>query len=388
MSLSRILVALTVASSLLFGIHYYLWARLVRDPALPAPWSATATGLLVGLALGILSGFVVVRVAPREFSSPLMWVAYTWMGLMFYLFVLLVPSDVALLVSAVARRIGSSTADAVEIERRVTLARIVAVAVSAAAVGLGGVGMVSALGRTAIARVKVPLAKLLPGSGSYRVVQLSDVHIGPTIGESFIREVVARVNALEPDCVVITGDLVDGSVAELGALAAPLAELKARDGVFFVTGNHEYYSGVEEWLAFLRSLGVRVLRNERVAVGPIDLAGVDDWSAHSFGRGHGADIPRAVSGRDPARPLVLLAHQPQAIVEAEAHGVDLQLSGHTHGGQLFPWNYVVRLVTPYVAGLYKHKTAALYVSRGTGYWGPPMRVGAPAEITHLELLPA
>jgi predicted MPP superfamily phosphohydrolase len=186
---------------------------------------------------------------------------------------------------------------------------------------------------------------------------------------------------------VITGDLVDGSVEQLGALTAPLKELHAKDGVFFVTGNHEYYSGVDEWLAYLGELGIRVLRNERVPVGPIDLAGVDDWSARSFGHGHGADLSKALAGRDKERPVVLLAHQPQAIVEAEQHGVDLQLSGHTHGGQMFPWVYAVKLVTPYVAGLYQHKTSALYVSRGTGYWGPPVRVGAPAEITHLTLVP-
>jgi predicted MPP superfamily phosphohydrolase len=386
MSVPRILVALTVLTSLLSAIHYYLWARLVRDPGLPPPWGPAATVALALLAIGGVAGFALVRFAPRHVSSPVMWVVYTWMGLMFYLFLFLAISDAAVVVTALARRLGS--VGEVDADRRMTLARIVGGLVSALAVGVGGLGMASALGQTAIARVKVSLAKLPAGTAPYRLVQLSDVHIGPTIGEAFIREIVAQVNALEPDCVVITGDLVDGSVAQLGPLAAPLAGLHARDGVFFVTGNHEYYSGVDEWLTFLRGLGIRVLRNERVAVGPIDLAGVDDWSARGFGGGHGADIPRALAGRDASRPVVLLAHQPQAIAEAEAHGVDLQISGHTHGGQLFPWKYAVRLVTPYVAGLYRHKTAALYVSRGTGYWGPPMRVGAPAEITHLELLPA
>jgi predicted MPP superfamily phosphohydrolase len=386
MSVTRILVALTVLSSVLGGTHYYLWARLVRDPALPTPWGARAGWALAALAVSGVVGFALARFAPRSVSSPVMWVVYTWMGLMFYLFMLLLASDLAMLVIAVARRV--SGAGEVDVERRVAVARLVAGGVSTLALGVLGVGMGSALGRTAVARVTVPLAKLAAGTKAYRLVQLSDVHIGPTIGLSFIREIVAQVNALEPDCVVITGDLVDGSVAELGALAAPLKELRAKDGVFFVTGNHEYYSGVDAWLDHLRGLGVRVLRNERVAVGPIDLAGVDDWTAHGFGNGHGADLPRALLGRDPARPVVLLAHQPQAIVEAETHGVDLQLSGHTHGGQMFPWVYAVKLVTPYVAGLYRHKSSALYVSRGTGYWGPPLRVGAPAEITEVELVPA
>jgi predicted MPP superfamily phosphohydrolase len=386
MSVTRILVALTIVTALVGGIHYYLWARLIRDPALSPPWSTAGSWVLASLAVSALLGFALARFAPRGVSSPVMWVVYPWIGVMFYLFLLLVASDVLLLVAAVTRWFGGGAA--VDPERRVFLARLVAGTVSTLALGVGGYGMASALGRIAVTNVRVPLSRLSKDTKPYRIVQVTDIHVGPTIGEEFIRTLVAEVNALDPDCVVITGDLVDGSVAELGPLAAPLAGLRARDGVFFVTGNHEYYSGVDEWLTFLRGLGIRVLRNERVAVGPIDLAGVDDWSARSFGNGHGADIPAALEGRDESRPVVLLAHQPQAIVEAAAHGVDLQLSGHTHGGQMFPWKYAVRLVTPYVAGLYKHGAAALYVSRGTGYWGPPMRVGAPAEITHIEIYPA
>ena len=389
MSVSRILVALTIVSSLLSGIHYYLWARLVRDPALAAPWSTAATWALGVLAVGGVAGFALVRLAPRAVSSPVMWVVYTWIGVMFYLFLLLVASDAALLAMTVVRAATSATP--LDVERRVALSRVVASVVAVLGVGVSAAGMASALGKTAIAKVRVPLQKLpklADGARPYTIVQVTDIHVGPTIGASFIRELVAQVNGLSPDCIVITGDLVDGSVAQLGPLAAPLQDLRAKDGVFFVTGNHEYYSGVDEWLTFLRGLGIRVLRNERVAVGPIDLAGVDDWTAKSFGHGHGADLPKALAGRDPSRPLVLLAHQPQAIVEAAELGVDLQLSGHTHGGQMYPWSYAVKVVTPYVAGLYQHQSAALYVSRGTGYWGPPMRVGAPAEITHLELVPA
>jgi predicted MPP superfamily phosphohydrolase len=158
--------------------------------------------------------------------------------------------------------------------------------------------------------------------------------------------------------------------------------------VYFVTGNHEYFSGVDHWLAHLTTLGIRVLRNERVAIGGadgFDLAGVDDWSAGRYGNGHGADLSRALEGRDRNRGLILLAHQPKQVFEAADAGVDLQLSGHTHGGQMFPFGYLVKLQQPYVAGFHIHQGTALYVSRGTGYWGPPMRVGSPAEITHIEL---
>jgi len=389
MSITRVLVALTVLSSVLFGVHYYLWARLVRDPDLPSPWNAVFTTTLAILGVSSVLGFVLTRVAPRAISSPIMWVVYVWLGMMFFLFTLLVASDAVFGVLRLARLAHVLPDDGTtDPDRRQTLARIVAGGISAAALGLSGFGMASALGQVAVKRVRIPMAKLPAGAPPYRIVQLSDIHVGPTIGRAFVADLVARVNTLEPDCIVITGDLVDGSVAELGSLAAPLGALRAKDGVFFVTGNHEYYSGVDEWLAFLRAQGIRVLRNERVPVGPLDLAGVDDWSAKGFGKGHGQDLPRALEGRDPSRPVVLLAHQPQTIAEAASLGVDLQLSGHTHGGQMYPWRYVVALVTPYVAGLYQHKSAALYVSCGTGYWGPPMRVGAPAEITHLELVPA
>ena len=176
-------------------------------------------------------------------------------------------------------------------------------------------------------------------------------------------------------------------MAELAEHVQPLARLVAKDGVFFVTGNHEYYSGADEWIAHLRGLGVRVLRNEHVSVGGdggFDIAGIDDASSH--GNGHGPDLRKALAGRDEARACVLLAHQPKGIELADALGVDLQLSGHTHGGQMIPWNFLVRLQQPFVAGLHKLVRAQIYVSRGTGYWGPPMRVGAPAEITQIELV--
>jgi hypothetical protein len=229
--------------------------------------------------------------------------------------------------------------------------------------------------------------RLAATASGTRIVQLTDVHVGPTIGKGFIEDVVKRANALEPDVIVITGDLVDGSVEELAEHVAPLGTLRARHGVYFVTGNHEYYSGADAWIAHLERLGIRVLRNEHVAIGGeggFDLAGIDDLSAH--GQGHGADLAKALLGRDAARACVLLAHQPRAIALANELGVDLQLSGHTHGGQMFPWNFAVRLQQPFVAGLHRLGRAQIYVSNGTGYWGPPMRLGAPAEITEIELV--
>jgi predicted MPP superfamily phosphohydrolase len=252
----------------------------------------------------------------------------------------------------------------------------------------GGFAMWQGMGTPGIREVEVELKRLPPALSGTSIVQLSDIHIGPTIGRGFMESLVERTNALAPDVVVITGDLVDGRVHELAHAVAPLANLHPRWGVFFVTGNHEYYSGADEWMLHLATLGVTVLRNQRVTIGEngqsFDLAGIDDPQG-SMLPGHGPDLPRALAGRDPNRELVLLAHQPRALEEASQFGVGLQLSGHTHGGQIWPFNWAVRMAQPHVAGLAKVADTILYVSRGSGYWGPPMRLAAPAEITHITL---
>jgi uncharacterized protein len=378
LSVSRLLIFLAVFLSILGGVHYFLWIRLGRDPAWAAPIPRVIGWALLILGASIPIGILATRTLSREAAAPFAWVTYVWMGIMFVLFLTLLPMELV----RVGARLGG-----VDPERRVALARILAGAAGLIGAVESVAGVASVLSRVAVKQVRVPLGKLPKELSGYTIVQLTDIHVGPTIGRDFIEQIVRTTNALSPDLVAITGDLVDGSVASLGALVEPLRELRAKDGVFFVTGNHEYYSGVDEWLAHLRTLGIRVLRNERLALHEgLDLAGVDDTSARGFGHGHGQDIARAMQDRDPSRALVLMAHQPKAVVEACKHGVDLQLSGHTHGGQIWPWGYAVRLDQPHVAGLHDHEGTAIYVSRGTGYWGPPLRVGAPAEITRIELV--
>jgi predicted MPP superfamily phosphohydrolase len=251
----------------------------------------------------------------------------------------------------------------------------------------------SLLTRSVIPRVTdvpIRMARLPRELDGMTIVQITDVHVGPFVGQRFVADVVRRVNELAPDLVAITGDLVDGPAALFARGVEPLADLRSRHGTYYVTGNHEYYSGVEDWLPILRSNGLRVLRNERIeleqAGARLDLAGVDDHESHRWGRGHGEDLPRALDGRADDRPVVLLAHQPRQVRSAARHGIDLQLSGHTHGGQIWPWHAAVMLQQGgLLAGHYRFGGTQLYVSRGTGYVGPAVRIGAPAEIARITL---
>lgn len=218
---------------------------------------------------------------------------------------------------------------------------------------------------------------------------MSDIHIGPILGRTFAERLVARVNDCSPDLIVITGDLVDGGVRQLRDEVAPFSELRARHGVYFVTGNHDHYSGAHSWCEQAEALGMRVLRNSRTAIerdgAVFDLVGVDDHRGSHIGEDGREDLDAALGGRDESRAAVLLAHDPSTFKRASRMGIDLQLSGHTHGGQIWPFAFLVRLAIPFVAGRYQRHGAELYVSRGTGFWGPPMRLLAPSEITEITL---
>jgi predicted MPP superfamily phosphohydrolase len=375
------------AASLMAALHGYVWLRLVHDVALPPRAYGVASALVVGLFASLVLAFWFGRRGAAR-TRPLLFLAFGWLGLLFFLVVLLALTEPLRWLMPVLAGPLAGTAEPSK-GAELLWSRAVAGGVALLATVMTLAAVRSGLGRVRVRDVEVELTRLPALLDGFVIVQLSDVHVGPTIGQSFVTHLVERCNELEADAVVITGDLVDGSVRELSAAVAPLARLRARHGVYFVTGNHEYYSGVSAWCSELDRLGVRVLRNERVSIDQdgagFDLAGIDDFSARQFGRGHGADLPRALAGRDPSRELVLLAHQPRAMFEAERLGVGLQLSGHTHGGQLWPWNYMVRLQQPVVSGLTRLGNCQVYVSNGTGYWGPPMRLGAPAEITRIVL---
>ncbi|WND35575.1 metallophosphoesterase [Streptomyces sp. BB1-1-1] len=267
--------------------------------------------------------------------------------------------------------------------RRLFVSRVLGGAAAAAAVGTVGYGTYGVLNGPSVKRVTVPLAKLPRAAHGFRIAVVSDVHLGPVLGRGFAQKVVDTINSTQPDLIAVVGDLVDGSVKDLGPAAAPLAGLKARHGAYFVTGNHEYFSGAEQWVDEVRRLGLLPLENARTELPHFDLAGVNDVAGED--EGQGPDYAKALGDRDRARACVLLAHQPVQIHDAVDHGVDLQLSGHTHGGQLWPGNLLAGLANPTVAGLERYGDTQLYVSRGAGAWGPPTRVGAESDVTVIEL---
>jgi predicted MPP superfamily phosphohydrolase len=269
------------------------------------------------------------------------------------------------------------------IYRRLLLARGAAIFAGLTAAGITGYGVKTALGPPQLDRVQLPLAKLPRAMDGTRLAVVSDIHLGPLTGTNHATRIVNLINSVNADIVCIVGDLVDGSVAELGRFAAPLANIKSRRGAYFVTGNHEYYSGYQEWVAEVARLGVKPLRNERLELDGLDLAGVNDIGGVDFG--DGPDLRRALGDRDTSRPVVLMAHQPVVARDAAPFGVDLQVSGHTHGGQMAPFNLLVKLEQPVVSGFGTVDGVPVYVTNGAGFWGPPVRVGAPPQVTVIEL---
>jgi predicted MPP superfamily phosphohydrolase len=380
---------LAVAIGLIGSTHYYVWTRLVRDAALPQLLHQFGTGALVVLGCSIPAAMALSRLVPAHLSRPWLLVTYCWMGLFFILLSATAGLDLLRAVAWGAKHtLFAAQPDLAPLQRLAVQRGLAAVAALTALVGTG-VALHTVRQGPQVRGVAVALKRFPAALDGFTVAQISDLHVAPLLGRAYVEDVVDKVLAQRPSMIVLTGDLVDGSVPQLRDGVAPLARLQAPHGVFFITGNHEYYSGADAWIAELTRLGIRVLRNQRVAVGTgqagFDLAGIDDFTAAQFGGGHGADLAAALQGRDPTRELLLLAHQPKAIDEAAQYGVGLMLSGHTHGGQIFPFGAIVRLVQPYLKGLYRHGETQIYVNPGTGYWGPPMRLGAPPEITLLTL---
>jgi uncharacterized protein len=362
-------------------LHLYIGLRLL--PALATGPGAVATGVVLLMLSVVLvpAGLLAPRMKRLRWSDQLAWAGMLAMGFFSSLLVLTLLRDIVLLVLT-AGGARSAAFDGAS-----------AAAVPLLALGVSMVGLVNARRLARVVEVDVPIAGLPAALQGYAIVQISDIHVGPTIKRGYLEAIVDKVNALAPDAIAVTGDVVDGSVRRLATHTAPLARLRARDGAFFVTGNHEYYSNAQEWMAEMRRLGLTVLMNEHVlrerGGATLVIAGVSDYSAHHFHESHRSDPRAALAGAPPdAAVRILLAHQPRSAPAALEAGFDLQLSGHTHGGQFFPWNLFVPLQQPFTAGLNRLRAMWVYTSRGTGYWGPPKRFGAPSEITRLRLVRA
>jgi predicted MPP superfamily phosphohydrolase len=378
------------------ALHLYLGWRLV-PPWLGHPVVAT---LMAALLLATWTLMPLSLRAPRvrspRLASALTWGGLVGLGLFSSLLVLTVLRDAALLVLSLVEL---ALAGALPLERIATLTGR-GVPLVAAAITLWG--FLNARRTAGVVTVDVPIPNLPAALQGFTIAQISDIHVGPTIRGDYVAAIVESVNRLGADMVAVTGDLVDGRVQDLAPHVAPLATLRSRHGTYFVTGNHEYYCGAAPWIRELRRLGLRVLQNEHVVLRHGDasllVAGVTDWSAHHFDPAQRSDPQAAVRRRaaddmplgapENAAVKVLLAHQPRSAEAAERAGFQLQLSGHTHGGQFWPWNLFVRFQQPFTAGLHRWRDLWVYVSRGTGYWGPPKRFGAPSEITRVRLVAA
>ena len=416
-------VPLSVVLSLL---HWFVWRRVVKPSMAPGPRRrAVAVLLIAGDAFMVATLLASTRL-PREWSALYSWPGYVWFALFFYFIIAVLVLEIPRLalrwwvrrdprpadgtetspevspeVSPEAAAEGSpevsrdvsagvSAEGSPGISRRTFVARSVGAVAGLTSLGAVGYGMPVALGDPELKNVRIRLPRLDSRASGCRIALISDLHLGALLGRSFTERVVELVNSTRPDMVAIAGDLVDGRVEHLAEAAEPLRDLRSTHGTYFVTGNHEYYYRYEEWVEYVRTLGIATLLNERTTIdhhgGLFELAGLIDPNSTVEGIQPGPDLPKTLDGWDRDRALVMLAHQPASLEEVAAEGVDLQLSGHTHGGQIAPFNLLVKALEGSVAGLSRHGGTQLYITRGAGFWGPPVRVGAPPDITVVELV--
>lgn len=373
---------IVIAVGLLLLLHAYIGWRLL--PALPLALTGRIIGIvLLGISCALLPLGLFARSIQRQpLADRVAWAGFLTMGLFSSLLVLTVLRDISLGIVALLLP-----------QHYATFASTSALVTPLFAVLLSVIGLINARRSAKIVSIEIPIADLAPALHGFTIAQISDIHIGPTIKRDYLEAIVDTVNGMNVDVIAVTGDLVDGSVAQLSDHTEPLSRLSARYGAYFVTGNHEYYSDADAWTAEIERLGVRVLNNEHVILqhgsANLLLAGVTDYSAHGFDASQRSDPHAAIANAPHDIDFkLLLAHQPRSASAAAAAGFDLQLSGHTHGGQFWPWIYFVRLQQPYTAGLHRLDKLWIYTSRGTGYWGPPKRFLAPSEITRITLVRA
>jgi len=397
-------IVFTIAFIVVVGLTAWYVVRQLLGPAkLNRRRRAVAISAIVFIVLAtpvtvIFRGFGIENLA----VDIMAWFGYTGLGFLSFVLTLLVIRDSIRLLSAAFRKIqkrlsrkvagGKDNSDTLDHDRRRFLLNSVNTGILASAGVFTGYGVAEAKQIPGVKKVLIPIKGLPPDLNGFRIVQITDIHVSPTIKRSFVQGVVDVVNNLSADMVALTGDLVDGSVKRLDYDVDPLKLIRSKHGNFFVTGNHEYYSGALDWIEKVRALGFTVLLNENHLItrgqGRILLAGVTDYRAGRFYENHQSDPFKAMAGAQPAHVKILLAHQPKSIFDAAGAGFDLQISGHTHGGQFYPWNLFAGIAQPFVKGLHQYQNTQIYISGGTGYWGPPIRLGSPSEITLIKLVSA
>src|SRR5277367_4576154 len=367
---------------LLVALPGYIGVRLLPNLGFGYYGLCAGVVLLIAACVVIPFSLRVRSMRNRSLADRIAWIGLLAMGFFSSLFVATLLRDLFLLATHWVLSGPQTAALSVPSARYAVTLTIIATFV----------GFVIAR-RPRLVEVNIPIQNLPEALHGFSIAQISDVHVGPTIKRGFVERIVGRVNDLKADLIAVTGDLVDGTVHELSQHTEPFSKLTARHGAYFVTGNHEYYSGERAWTQEIRRLGLKVLKNQHVVLqhdgALLVLAGVDDIGAHHFDPAQRSDPAAALRGAPAgAGARILLAHQPSSADAAASAGFDVQISGHTHGGQFWPWNFFVRYFQPFTAGLHRLKNLWVYVNRGTGYWGPPNRFGVPSEITRIRLVPA
>ncbi len=387
------IVAVLFISSILYG---YVGARVIAPFDISGPGLFIFWTIIVIFAITPITGMMLrMRGSENFFNDIMLWVGFIGMGIFALAFVTFLVRDLGWITGLFSIKLFSyfsgpdNHSFQMDPERRQFLLMSMNIGIVGFTSLLGGIGLFQATRRPSVVNKSIEIKTLPQRLSGLRIVQISDLHVGPTIKAGYVRTVVNQVNELKPDLIFFTGDMVDGSVDHLKNDVEPLRGLKAKYGKYFVTGNHEYYSGVERWVGKVAELGMIPLMNEHVILNiegeSLAIAGVTDLMAHRVLKSHQSDLGKAVAGIPAGMPTIMLAHQPGSADQTIGLNIDLMLCGHTHGGQFIPFNFALARIEKYSAGLYQHGDIQVYINRGTGYWGPPLRLGIPSEITLIEL---
>ena len=378
-----------IAIGVLWLMHGYVAWRIIPTLGISSSQTILAyTAVFILSLLPILP--IILRMGGNESKliDKFSFVGYTSLGFFTLSFFIFVAKDLVLQLIALLGHIINED-NPFDNSKRDFIKRSINISMITLAGSATVYGFYSARKGPFIIKHDIYIKKLPDAFENFSIVQISDLHVGPTIKRPYVEDVLEKISRLNPDLIAVTGDLVDGSVKYLKSELQPLKDMIAPYGTFFVTGNHEYYSGVDQWLDETDRLGMKNLINSNELISKagdqIAIAGITDLRAHQIKPAHRSDPELALRSVPDDTTKIVLAHQPNSIHSVHETGADLQLSGHTHGGQFWPFTYPVKMTHPYIAGLHDHQGTQIYVNRGTGYWGPPLRICVPAEITLIRL---